>query len=188
MLQYIEHINASITYYPDERLDFWYTKLMRSATVYIICGFIGSGKTTFAKRLEKETGAVRITKDEWLSSLVGQDPSIPKFEEYDRKICEISRNIAFQFAKNGVDVIIDEGFWAKSERDEMKWKIQSLGAKAVLYYIDTPTDTMRERTLTRNNSDLQDFFHISGGMFDAYLKHWESPSKEEGFTTIKAAS
>jgi predicted kinase len=33
--------------------------------VYIICGFIGAGKTTFAKKLEKKTGAVRITKDEW---------------------------------------------------------------------------------------------------------------------------
>jgi len=27
---------------------------------YIICGFIGAGKTTFARKLEKETEAVRI--------------------------------------------------------------------------------------------------------------------------------
>jgi len=33
--------------------------------VYVICGFIGAGKTTFAKKLEEKTGAVRITKDEW---------------------------------------------------------------------------------------------------------------------------
>ncbi len=161
---------------------------MRTATAYVICGFIGSGKTTFAKQLEKETGAVRITKDDWLCKLVGQDPSIPKFEEYDRKICEISRNIAFQFVKNGVDVIIDEGFWAKSERDDMKRKIQSLGAKTVLYYIDTPIDKMRERTLTRNNSDSLDSFHINGEMFDDYLKYWEPPSNEEGFIKIKASS
>ena len=53
---------------------------MRKATVYLICGFIGSGKTTFAKKLEKETGAIRITKDEWLISLFGHDPSIPNYE------------------------------------------------------------------------------------------------------------
>ena len=35
-------------------------------TVYVLCGFIGAGKTTFARELEARTGAVRITKDEWL--------------------------------------------------------------------------------------------------------------------------
>jgi len=38
--------------------------MKRQATVYLICGFIGAGKTTFAKMLEKKTGAVRIVKDE----------------------------------------------------------------------------------------------------------------------------
>jgi len=32
--------------------------------VYVLCGFIGAGKTTFANRLTETTGAVRITKDE----------------------------------------------------------------------------------------------------------------------------
>src|SRR5215211_6653017 len=44
--------------------------------VYLLCGFIGAGKTTFARKLEERTGAVRITKDEWLISLIGNDPTI----------------------------------------------------------------------------------------------------------------
>jgi adenylate kinase family enzyme len=31
---------------------------------HIIVGFIGAGKTTFARKLEKETGVMRFTKDE----------------------------------------------------------------------------------------------------------------------------
>jgi predicted ATPase len=46
------------------------------ATVYVLCGFIGAGKTTFAKQLEAQTGAVRITKDEWLIRIVGNEPAI----------------------------------------------------------------------------------------------------------------
>ena len=38
----------------------------RRPIAYIISGFIGAGKTTFARKLEKETGAIRITKDEWV--------------------------------------------------------------------------------------------------------------------------
>ncbi len=160
---------------------------MRNATVYIICGFIGSGKTTFAKKLEKETGAVRITKDEWLIDLFGHDPSIHKFEEYDQKICEISRGIAFQFAEKGIDVIIDEGFWAKEQRDEMRKKIHSLGAKAVLCYIKTPIEIIRERMLERNNNLTKDSFEISSEMFDNYLKYWQPPSEDEGYVVVNGS-
>jgi predicted kinase len=32
--------------------------------VYILHGFVGAGKSTYAKKLEKETGAIRFTNDE----------------------------------------------------------------------------------------------------------------------------
>src|SRR3990167_4812165 len=43
----------------------------KKPTAYIICGFIGAGKTTFARKLESETGAIRITKDEWMVRVFG---------------------------------------------------------------------------------------------------------------------
>ena len=33
-------------------------RLNKKPTAHLICGFIGAGKTTFAKNLEKETGAL----------------------------------------------------------------------------------------------------------------------------------
>ncbi len=33
------------------------------------CGLPGSGKTTTAKQLEQETGAVRLNTDEWMAAL-----------------------------------------------------------------------------------------------------------------------
>ena len=107
----------------------------KKPVVYIICGFIGAGKTTFAKKLELKTGAIRITKDEWLMKLFGHNPRVEGFEEYDEKICELSNNIAFQFVERGIDVIIDDGFWVKKQRDEMRERIEKAGAKAVLYYV-----------------------------------------------------
>ena len=86
------------------------------ATVYVPCGFIGAGKTTFAKKLEEQTGAVRITKDEWLIQMVGNDPTIDGYEDYDSKMCGLSRDVAFQLAAKGIDVIIDEGVWLKEQR------------------------------------------------------------------------
>jgi len=39
--------------------------------VILICGKIGSGKTTYAKRLVDELGAVIITRDEIMLGLFG---------------------------------------------------------------------------------------------------------------------
>jgi predicted kinase len=155
-------------------------------TVHVICGFIGSGKTTFAKKLEQQTGAVRITKDEWLIRLIGNDPTIDGFAEYDHKICGLSRELAFYLVEKGVDVIIDEGFWARDERAEIRKQIVSLGAEHVLYYLDTPLETIRERVSRRNVSPTEDSFMISRELLDGYLSDWQPPDEDEGYVAVSA--
>jgi len=59
--------------------------MKRQSVVYLICGFIGAGKTTFAKKLEEKSGAVRITKDEWSIRIIGSDPAIDGYAEWDQK-------------------------------------------------------------------------------------------------------
>ncbi len=159
--------------------------MKKTPTVYVICGFIGAGKTTFAKKLEEKTGAVRITKDEWLIRLIGNDPTIDGFEEYGNKLCELSRDVAFQLVEKGIDVIIDEGFWAKEQRVELRRKIDAIGAKAVLYYVETPIETIRDRVVGRNNNLTKDSFKISREMLDNYLKYWQPPSEDEGYVLAK---
>jgi predicted kinase len=155
--------------------------MKRKPVVYIICGFIGAGKTTFAKKLEKKTGAVRITKDEWSISLIGNDPTIDGYDEWDAKIIELSRDVAFHLVEKGIDVIIDEGFWEKEQRAKMKKRIEALGAKEVLYYLDTPIGTIRERVVRRNVSLTNESFKISAEMLDKYLRYWQAPSEDEDY-------
>lgn len=154
----------------------------RKPTAYLICGFIGAGKTTFARKLEQETGAVRITKDEWLVRIFGNAVTQDRnFAEYDRKVTELARQIAFRILKSGADVILDEGFWGKSERAAIRNTVQELGATPVLYYVESSLDEMRERAVTRSGKPPVDSFEISGEMFDGYVKHWEPPTPEEGY-------
>lgn len=155
--------------------------MKRKPIVYLICGFIGAGKSTFAKKLEKETGAVKITKDEWSIRLIGNDPTIDGYAQWDTKIIELSRDIAFYLAEKGIDVIIDEGFWAKEERDALKRRIDAIGAKAVMYYVDTPIETIRERVVGRNSNLTKDSFKISREMLDNYLKYWQAPTEDEDY-------
>ncbi|MFD2175977.1 AAA family ATPase, partial [Veronia pacifica] len=42
------------------------------AKVYFVCGFIGSGKTTYSKILADRQGAFRFSIDEWMIPLYGE--------------------------------------------------------------------------------------------------------------------
>ena len=151
------------------------------ATVYILCGFMGAGKTTFAKKLEERTGAVRITKDEWLIRMVGNDPSIDGYEDYNRRMWELSRDVAFQLAAKGIDVIIDEGFWAKEHRDLMRRRAADVGAQPVVVYLDTPIETIRERVARRTLVPGKESFKVCEELFDALLQYWEPLGEDEEY-------
>ena len=152
---------------------------------YVICGFIGAGKTTFARKLEKETKAIRITKDEWIIKIFGNKITSDKnFERYDKNITELATDIAFEILKSGGDVIIDEGFWVKSQRDDIKKKILNIGAKPILYYVECPVEKMRERVVNRSKTPPLDSFEINEEMFDKYLKYWEPPIVEEDILLV----
>ncbi len=155
--------------------------MKRKPIVYLICGFIGAGKTTFAKKLEEKTGAVRITKDEWSIRLIGNDPAVAGYAQWDRKIIDLSRDVAFYLAEKGIDVIMDEGFWEKETRNEMRRRIAAIGAKEVMYYVDTLIETILERVVGRNVNLTKDSFKISREMLDNYLKNWEPPTKDEDY-------
>ena len=155
--------------------------MKKQPIVYLICGFIGAGKTTFAKKLEEKTGAVRIVKDEWSIRLIGNDPTIAGYAQWDRKIIDLSRDIAFYLAEKGIDVIMDEGFWEKETRDEMRRRADAIGAKVLMYYLDTPIETIRERVGGRNNNLTGDSFKITREMLDNYLKDWQAPREDEDY-------
>ena len=157
---------------------------MKKPVAYIIIGFIGSGKTTFARKLEKETGAVRFTKDEWVVRLFGNTPPKDKFEEYDNRMAFLATDMALKCLKAGVSVIIDEGFWVKEHRDAIREKVRKAGAIPKLYYLEVPFEIMKARTLNRSKNPPVDSFNIDEVSFNKYWKQFKPPDKDEEFILI----
>lgn len=155
---------------------------------YIVIGFIGSGKTTFARKLEKETGAIRFTKDEWMVRLFGNTPPKDKFAEYDSRMAALATDMALKCLQAGIDVIIDEGFWVKEHRDEIREKVQNVGAIPKLYYLEVPFEVMKARTLKRTENPPVDSFTIDEESFDHYWKFFRPPGKNEECILIRPYS
>ncbi len=150
----------------------------------MICGFVGAGKTTFARKLEEETGAVRITKDEWLVSIFGNNPAKDTFKDYDDRVTRLAIDFAFRLVAAGVDVIIDDFSWIKADRKEMRERILRAGAKPVLYFVDKPIEEMRRRVAERSKNPPADSFVISDELFSFYLDYWQPPGDDEEFVRV----
>lgn len=153
-------------------------------------GFIGSGKTTYARKLETELGIVRFTKDEWTVSLLGNSPHTDtvhrdKYFEYDEKMAKLATEIALRFLQTGTSVIIDDGFWYRKQRDDMRRILQEMGAEAKFYYLDTPVAVMRDRTLKRSENPPLDSFYITEQEFNDYWTLFQPPTGDEEFIVIK---
>lgn len=155
---------------------------------HIVIGFIGSGKTTFARKLEQETRAVRFTKDEWMVRLFGNTPPRDKFEEYDNRMASLATDMALKCLAAGMNVIIDEGFLVKEQRDEISDKVNNVGAVPKFYYIEIPFEIMKARTLKRSENPPVDAYSIGEESFNHYWKFFPRPGKEEECELIDQAS
>ncbi len=150
------------------------------ATLHMMVGLPGSGKTTEAKKLEQEHKALRLTPDEWQYFLFGHDINESEHDERHAKIEELMWEVAVKVLKIGCDVILDFGFWTKSERDEFRRKAHSLGADSKIHYMNVPNDVIRERLDARNQlAGKNAVFYVDRKDFDEWSVLFEIPAKEE---------
>ncbi|HZC15226.1 MAG TPA: ATP-binding protein, partial [Caulobacteraceae bacterium] len=108
------------------------------ATAHLIHGYLGAGKTSFAKRLERDLPSVRFSHDEWMARLFGEDSAAELFQERRERVWDL---IATQWARClelGLDVVLDLGFWARAERDAVRTQVAALGADCRLYELTCP--------------------------------------------------
>ena len=144
--------------------------------VYLLCGLPGSGKSTYARKLEKE-GAVCFSLDEELFKRFGRH-----FESgYDEKEVETKRQLKELCVENvraGRSVIFDFGFWKKSARDEYKSFIEQAGADRKLIYFPASEVELKRRLHIRNENDLDRNHHISEELMDKFMTQFEPPFGE----------
>ena len=134
-------------------------------TAHLVFGFLGSGKTTLAKRLELRHGAVRFTPDEWMARLFGEDPPTDTFHDRAASILDIMQPIWVRCLSLGLDVVLDYGFWSRAERDRVRAAVETIGATPVLWAVSCSDDEARKRIALRNEAAHRSL-HIASATFD----------------------
>ena len=150
-------------------------------TVYLICGFLGAGKTTYSKKLTQETGAIHLNPDEVCMLRYTSEEYETNWDFcFAQTVDYLWQEIA-TYIKRNKDVIFDMGFWTKSSRQQAINKIKQMGGNPIIYYIYAPDSVLKQR-LTKRTGKIaeQNLLH-----FDSIKKSFEEPSQEEVFITVK---
>ena len=154
------------------------------ATLHLMVGLPGSGKTTEAIRLEHELHALRLTTDEWHRHLFGNDftnnTKDTVHDERHTKIEELIWTTAEKVLKLGVDVLRDFGCWAREERDEFRNRAHALGAEFRIHYMECPLEILWERLEKRNRTvEESAVFFITKENLEEWSGLFEPPAPEE---------
>lgn len=154
------------------------------AIAHLIYGFVGTGKTTHATKLEKELPALRFSIDEWIIALHGQNPSADKFEAYYARTVDLIWSVAIRVLELDQDVILDFGFWSRKSRDEARQRVQAVGAKSVLYHVTCADESMQARVLSRTAAMPEHALYIDKSAIEAFRERFEPLADEEAFVLV----
>ena len=137
--------------------------MKRIPTIHMIHGYLGAGKTTFARKLERELPAIRFSPDEWVTRIFGHVHMDP--ETMGEPVADIMDRCWTRCAELGLDVVLDSGFWSRRSRDETRARAAALGAACRLYYLWVPDEVAWARVEARNR-DLQGSWFIDRNAFE----------------------
>ncbi|MBO5309670.1 MAG: ATP-binding protein [Clostridia bacterium] len=150
------------------------------ATLHLMVGLPGSGKTTFAKKLAQQHNAVLFSPDDWQFKLFENDINDPTHDENHTKIEKLMWDVAQDILKTGTDVILDFGCWAKEERDDFRKKAHKAGANFKIHFMDTPLEEIWARLEKRNkNAGQNGIFYVKKEEFELWASMFQKSTKKE---------
>jgi predicted kinase len=167
-----------------------------AATAFLIHGYLGTSKTTLARRLEVEQAAIRFTHDEWMRSLyapreagscwpTGDDLPEPRFSEYAKRVSGVMEAVWTRCVALKMNVVLDFGFWKRSERDRVRNLIASFGGNSVLYRLSCSDELAWSRIEKRNERSGADLY-IEPNTFKVLKARFEPLDPDEARIEVDA--
>ena len=155
-----------------------------TATLNVIFGPCGAGKTTYAHAFAKRERAVAFILDDWMAAMFG--PDMPQPIQYEWMIERVGRceaqiwSLAAGVIATGTSVILDIGLMRQTDRARVRGIAEATGLPLQFHFVDAPTEVRRARVQQRNVIRGESFaIDVPPDMFDFIEGVYEAPEPDE---------
>ena len=151
------------------------------AKVYLICGKICSGKSTYAKQLQTDCKGIILSVDEIMLAVFGLYAG-EKHDEYAARIRNYLFEKSLEIVKADVNVILDWGFWTRAGRTEAKSFYKNRNIECELHYINVPDNVWNARINQRNQSVIDGkttAYIVDSNLAAKFESKFEQPDVDE---------
>ena len=149
--------------------------VMNESRLILICGLPGSGKTTLAKQLAGQVPAVRLCPDEWMHDLGIDYYDEPRRVKLENRLWRLGQDLLTLRQS----VILENGFWAREERDELRLGARTLGVAVELHYLEAPGEELWRRLELRNEEAPPGAAPIKREDLQKWALQFEAPDAAE---------
>jgi len=148
-------------------------------TMFVLVGLPAAGKTSRARELAAAWSALRLTPDEWMIPLFGQEQPEGKRNVVEGRLIWL----ALSALRTGVNVVLDFGVWAKDERSALRALAASVGATCELVYLDVDEAEQWRRVQARFAADATTTYEITKAELQQWRQIFQPPDATELETT-----
>jgi len=149
------------------------------ATLYLICGLPGAGKSTLAKQMEQTHAALRLCPDEWIATILADANDRAELDRLRDPIEAIQWRVAQRALQLGLHVLLENGFWSRAERQRYRAEAEAIGARVEVHYLAVERDELWARLSKRNTNLPPNTFVVTEDQLDLWSSWFEAPTEEE---------
>jgi len=159
---------------------------MKRGELIFLCGKMGAGKSTLAKKVSIERNAVLVCEDEWLESIYPKKiRSLDDYVKYSNLLKPQMKRLMQSILITGVDVVMDFPANTLSQRNWFRQIFSEINAPHNLFYLDVPNEVCLKQIAKRNVEQPERAATDTEEMFEAVTKFFSEPKPEEGFNVYK---